>query len=125
VTVRIFNTRTGAKEPFKPLDPAGKRVGMYVCGVTVYDRCHMGHARSAITFDVIRAYLALRGYDVTFVKNFTDIDDKIIKRAAETGKDWQEVVAENIDAYYDDMRRIGAHRIRIALTTVVTPSWPS
>jgi cysteinyl-tRNA synthetase len=109
-TLRIFNTQTGRKEPFTPIDPAGKRVGMYVCGVTVYDRCHMGHARSAVTFDVIRAYLAYRGYSVTFVKNFTDIDDKIIKRAAETGKDWTEVVAENIAAYYEDMGRIGVAR---------------
>jgi cysteinyl-tRNA synthetase len=107
VALRIFNTQTGRKAPFIPLDPAGERVGMYVCGVTVYDLCHMGHARSAVTFDVIRSYLAWRGYDVTFVKNFTDIDDKIIHRAAETGKDWREVVAENIDAYYEDMRRIG------------------
>jgi len=105
--LRIFNTRTGRKEAFTPLDPEGRRVGMYVCGVTVYDLCHMGHARSAITFDVIRNHLAYRGYEVTFVKNFTDIDDKIINRAAETGKDWREVVDENIDAYYADMARIG------------------
>jgi len=105
--IRIFNTQTGRKEPFVPLDPAGKRVGMYVCGVTVYDLCHMGHARSAITFDVIRNYLQYRGYEVRFVKNFTDIDDKIINRAGETGRDWKRVVADNVAAYYDDMRRIG------------------
>jgi len=106
-SLRIFNTRTVRKEPFRPLDPAGRKVGMYVCGVTVYDRCHMGHARSAVTFDVIRSYLRYRGYDVTFVKNFTDIDDKIIARANERHVDWREVVAENIDAYYEDMARVG------------------
>jgi cysteinyl-tRNA synthetase len=105
--LRIFNTRTGRKEPFTPLDPDGRRVGMYVCGVTVYDLCHMGHARSAITFDVVRNYLKYAGYDVKFVKNFTDIDDKIIHRARESGKDWREVVDENIDAYYADMARVG------------------
>jgi cysteinyl-tRNA synthetase len=105
--LRIFNTRTGRKEPFTPLDPDGRKVGMYVCGVTVYDLCHMGHARSAITFDVVRNYLKFARYDVKFVKNFTDIDDKIIHRAQETGKDWREVVDENIDAYYEDMRKVG------------------
>jgi cysteinyl-tRNA synthetase len=105
VTVRIFNTRTGRKEPLEPLE-AGK-VGMYVCGVTVYDRCHMGHARSAVTFDVIRRYLEYRGYQVRFVKNFTDIDDKIIARANERGVEWHEVVSENLDAFYEDMKRIG------------------
>jgi len=106
-TLRIFDTKTGRKAPFRPIDPEGRKVGMYVCGVTVYDRCHMGHARSAVTFDVIRRYLAYRGYAVRFVKNFTDIDDKIIARANETHTDWRQVVSENIDAYYADMARVG------------------
>ena len=83
MSLRIHNTLTGKKEEFVPLHE--KKVGMYVCGVTVYDLCHIGHARSAIVFDTIYRYLQYRGYDVTFVRNFTDIDDKIIKRANEEG----------------------------------------
>ena len=74
MTLRIYNTLTGKKEEFLPLRE--KQVGMYACGVTVYDLCHIGHARSAIVFDVIYRYLRYRGYDVTFVRNFNDIDDK-------------------------------------------------
>ncbi len=77
--LKIYNTLTGKKEPFEPIAP--KTVRMYVCGVTVYDYCHIGHARSALVFDVLRRYLEYSGYTVTFVKNFTDVDDKIIKRA--------------------------------------------
>ena len=72
----LFNTLSGKQEEFKPITP--KKVRMYVCGVTVYDYCHIGHARSALIFDVLRRYLEYSGYDVTFVKNFTDVDDKII-----------------------------------------------
>jgi cysteinyl-tRNA synthetase len=79
----IYNTLTGKKELFHSLQP--KTVRMYVCGVTVYDYCHIGHARSALVFDVIRRYLEFSGYQVAFVKNFTDVDDKIIKRANERG----------------------------------------
>lgn len=77
----IYNTLTGKKELFQPL--VQKTVRMYVCGLTVYDDCHLGHARSALVFDVIRRYLEYAGYTVEFVKNFTDVDDKIIKRANE------------------------------------------
>ncbi|HET8722037.1 MAG TPA: cysteine--tRNA ligase, partial [Nitrospira sp.] len=77
----LFNTLSGKQEPFKPITP--NQVRMYVCGVTVYDYCHIGHARSALVFDVLRRYLEYCGYDVRFVKNFTDVDDKIIKRANE------------------------------------------
>ena len=79
--MKIYNTMTRAKEEFVPLTPGEVRI--YVCGVTVYDLCHIGHARSAIVFDVIQRYLRYKGYTVTFVKNFTDVDDKIIKRAQE------------------------------------------
>ena len=82
--IRIHNSLTGEKEELVPFEPG--RVGMYVCGDTVYDLCHMGHARSKIAFDMVRRYLAWRGLEVNFVRNITDIDDKIIKRAAEQGE---------------------------------------
>jgi cysteinyl-tRNA synthetase len=85
MTIEIYNTLTARKEPLTPLRPGV--VGMYVCGDTVYDLCHMGHARSKIVFDVVRRYLAYRGLEVTFVRNITDIDDRIIQRAAEQGKE--------------------------------------
>jgi len=77
----VYNTLTRRKEPFTPLEPG--TVKLYVCGVTVYDLCHIGHARSAIVFDVIYRYLKHLGYQVTYVRNFTDIDDKIIRRRHE------------------------------------------
>jgi len=103
--LKIFNTMTGRKDPFEPLVPG--QVRMYVCGVTVYDDSHLGHARSAVVFDVIRRYLEYRGFIVTFVKNFTDVDDKIINRARELSLPWQAVTARYIDAYYRDMGRLG------------------
>ncbi len=103
--MKIFNTLTNHKELFVPIVPS--RVGIYVCGVTVYDECHVGHARSAIVFDVIRRYLMYRGYEVTYVKNFTDVDDKIIKRAAEEGIACNQVVGKYVQAYYRDMKRLG------------------
>ncbi len=103
--LRIYNTLTGKKEPFEPLAP--KTVRMYVCGVTVYDYCHIGHARSALVFDVIRRYLEYSGYRVEFVKNFTDVDDKIIKRANEQGVSCDQITAKFIQAYSDDMGRLG------------------
>src|SRR6266542_1056506 len=103
--LKIFNTLTGGKVVFEPLAPG--QVRMYVCGVTVYDDCHIGHGRSAVIFDMIRRYLKYRGLAVTFVKNFTDVDDKIIHRAAELGIPWQDVTHRYIDAYHRDMRRLG------------------
>ena len=104
MTLKIHNTMTGRKESFEPLVPG--EVRMYVCGVTVYDYCHLGHARSALVFDVIRRYLNYRGLAVTFVKNFTDVDDKIIHRAQEQGKDWRQIASTYIAAYHEDMGRI-------------------
>jgi cysteinyl-tRNA synthetase len=101
MSLRIFNTLTGKKEEFLPLRE--KRVGMYACGVTVYDVCHIGHARSAIVFDVIHRYLRYRRYDVTFVRNFTDIDDKIIKRANEEGVDYRAIAEKYIEEFNVDM----------------------
>jgi cysteinyl-tRNA synthetase len=79
--LKIHNSLSRAKEVFTPISPG--RVGMYVCGMTVYDYCHLGHARVMVVFDIVRRWLAASGYDVTYVRNITDIDDKIIKRAAE------------------------------------------
>jgi cysteinyl-tRNA synthetase len=101
----IYNTLTGKKEPFQSLQP--KTVRMYICGVTVYDYCHIGHARSALVFDVIRRYLEFSGYKVEFVKNFTDVDDKIIKRANEQGVSCDTITAKYIQAYSEDMRKLG------------------
>jgi cysteinyl-tRNA synthetase len=103
--MRIHNTMTGRKEDFVPIRPG--KVGIYACGVTVYDRCHIGHARSAIVFDVIRQYLRYRGLEVTFIKNFTDIDDKIINRAREEGIPWDQVAGKYTERYYEDMGRLG------------------
>jgi len=109
--LKIYNTLSGRKEPFEPLVAGSVR--MYVCGVTVYDECHLGHARSALVFEVIRRYLEYRGLAVTFVKNFTDVDDKIIHRANELGIPWQAVTARYIDAYYRDMGRLGLGRATV------------
>jgi len=106
--LELFNTLTGTREPFEPIEP--KKVRMYVCGVTVYDYCHIGHARSALVFDVLRRYLEYSGYHVTFVKNFTDVDDKIIKRANEQGVSCEAITGKFIDAYHEDMRKLGIGR---------------
>jgi cysteinyl-tRNA synthetase len=103
--MKIYNTLTRKKEEFVPLTPG--EVRMYVCGVTVYDFSHIGHARSAIVFDVIRRYLAFAGYRVTFAKNFTDIDDKIIRRAQAEGVPASTVSERYIGAYREDMAALG------------------
>ncbi len=105
MTLRIYNTLQQTKEEFKPLHP--DRVGMYVCGVTVYDLCHIGHARSAIVFDTIYRYLQAKGYAVDYVKNFTDIDDKIINRANKEGLTTRQVSEKYIEEYYRDMDMLG------------------
>lgn len=109
--LKIYNTLTGKKEHFEPIVP--KTVKMYVCGVTVYDYCHIGHARSALVFDVIRRYLESSGYRVEFAKNFTDVDDKIIKRANERGVSCEAITSEFIEAYYQDMGKLGVKRATI------------
>ena len=109
--MKIHNTLTGRKEHFNPITPG--KVGMYVCGVTVYDYCHLGHARSAIVFDVLRRYLEHHAYRVTFVKNFTDVDDKIINRAKDLGVPWQDITSKYIDAYHEDMDKLGVRRATI------------
>src|SRR3989344_5928306 len=105
MTIRIINSLTRKKEDLVPCD--GKTLRMYSCGVTVYDRCHIGHARSLYIFEVIRRYLKFRGYDVRFARNITDVDDKIINKARETKKSFADVVAENIAAYQADLKSLG------------------
>jgi len=102
--VYITNTMTGRKEEFKPLED--RTVKMYVCGPTVYDHAHIGHARSAVVFDVIRRWLEYRGYRVIYVRNYTDVDDKIIKRANEEGISWKEVAEKYIASYEEDMKAL-------------------
>lgn len=99
--LRVYNTLSGKKEEFQPLVPG--KVGMYVCGVTVYDYCHIGHARANIVFDIVFRYLQYSGYDVTYVRNYTDVDDKIIARANERGIPSQELAEEFIRAFDEDM----------------------
>ena len=108
MTIKLYNTATKQKEEFVPLVEG--RAGIYVCGVTVYDHSHIGHARSAIVFDVLVKYFRARGTDVTFVKNFTDVDDKIIKRANELGKDPADLAQEYIDSFYEDMDALAVMR---------------
>lgn len=100
----IFNTITNKKEEFKPI--TDRHVKMYVCGVTVYDYCHIGHARSSVIFDVIRRYLLYNRYNVTFVKNFTDIDDKIINKSIERSIPWDKLAEEFIKEHNIDMKSL-------------------
>ena len=102
--IKLTNTLTERKEEFKPLE--NRTVKMYVCGPTVYDHAHVGHARSAVVFDVIRRWLEYRGYKLIFVRNYTDIDDKIIRRAKEEGIAWYEVAQKYIDSYEEDMKAL-------------------
>jgi cysteinyl-tRNA synthetase len=104
----LFNTLSRTKETFEPLHKG--KVGMYVCGVTVYDQSHLGHAKSAINFDVIVRYLRHKGYDVNHVTNFTDVDDKIISRAAERGIEPLKLSQNMIDEYFHDMDALKIRR---------------
>ncbi|WP_400206956.1 cysteine--tRNA ligase [Candidatus Methanomassiliicoccus intestinalis] len=108
MALRIFNTLSKQEEEFVPIN--GNQVKMYVCGVTVYDDIHMGHARSIIVFDMIDRYLRYRGYEVTHLTNFTDVDDKIINRAAEAGIDPLELSKNYIERYLEDVDRLGVRR---------------
>ena len=106
--LKIYNTLTKQKEEFKPI-VAGK-VGMYVCGVTIYDLCHIGHGRTFVSFDVVSRYLRFLGYDLTFVRNITDIDDKIIKRAAENGESCDVLTERLIQDMYQDFDALNMKR---------------
>ena len=104
----IYNTLTKSKDVFKPL--VGNQVRMYVCGMTVYDFCHIGHARVMVAFDVVTRWLRHRGYDVTYVRNITDIDDKIIKRANDNGEPFEALVERMIAAMHEDEARLNVLR---------------
>jgi cysteinyl-tRNA synthetase len=105
--LQIYNTMTASKESF---EQKGDAVRIYVCGVTVYDFCHIGHARSAVAFDTVRRAMKWLGMNVIFAKNFTDIDDKIIRKANETGIFWKEITRTYIEAHNEDMDAIGILR---------------
>ncbi|AQT84816.1 cysteine--tRNA ligase CysS [Paenibacillus larvae subsp. larvae] len=111
MTLRMFNTMTREKEEFKPVVPG--KVSMYVCGPTVYNYIHIGNGRPAIFFDVVRRYLTYLGYDVTYVVNFTDVDDKLIRKAEETGETVKELADRFIEAYLEDMEALGIRKADI------------
>lgn len=106
--LKIYNTLTRKKEEFKPIT-AGK-IGMYVCGVTIYDLCHIGHGRTFVSFDVVSRYLRFLGYDLNFVRNITDIDDKIIKRAAENGESCESLTERLIKDMHQDFDDLNMKR---------------
>ncbi|GIN87785.1 cysteine--tRNA ligase [Heyndrickxia sporothermodurans] len=107
MSIQIYNTLTRKKEPFVPLEEG--KVKMYVCGPTVYNYIHIGNARPAIVFDTIRRYLEYRGFDVNFVSNFTDVDDKLIRAAKELGEDVPTIADRFIDAYFEDVSALGCN----------------
>ncbi len=109
--IKLYNTLSGKKEEFVPIHPG--KMTMYACGVTVYDFSHIGHARGAVAFDLIQRYFRRKGFDVTYVRNFTDVDDKIINRAREEGIAPHEVAHKYIEAYQEDMKRLGVGRADI------------
>jgi len=108
MTLQIYNTLSKAKEPLRPL--VDNQVRMYVCGMTVYDFCHIGHARVMVAFDVVARWMRARGYDLTYVRNITDIDDKIIRRAADNGETFQQLTERMIAAMHEDEAALGVLR---------------
>jgi cysteinyl-tRNA synthetase len=106
--LKIYNTLARDKQDFKPIEP--NKVRMYVCGMTVYDYCHLGHARVMVVFDMVYRWLKASGYDVTYVRNITDIDDKIIKRAAENEESIHQLTQRFIDAMHEDADALGVQR---------------
>ncbi len=111
MALRVYNTLGREKQLFEPIEPG--KVRMYVCGPTVYDSCHIGHARSVVVFDVIVRYLRAKGFEVTYVRNFTDVDDKIIDRANQLGIDCQALAEKYIKEFYEDMDALNAERADI------------
>ncbi|MDQ6982358.1 MAG: cysteine--tRNA ligase, partial [Mariprofundus sp.] len=105
MSLYVYNSLKREKQRFEPLQPG--KVGMYVCGVTVYDYCHVGHARVMVVFDIIHRWLQQLGFDVDYVRNFTDVDDKIIKRAAERGIAIDVLTDEMIAAFHEDIDSLG------------------
>src|ERR1700729_3677904 len=103
--LKIHNNLTGKKEEVKPLNPG--QVRMYVCGMTNYDYLHIGHARMLTVFDLVQRYLRASGYEVTYVRNITDIDDKILNRASENGEDWRALAQRFTEAMWEDCKTLG------------------
>ncbi|MFZ5799885.1 MAG: cysteine--tRNA ligase, partial [Candidatus Omnitrophota bacterium] len=108
MSIFIYNSISRKKEEFFPLN--APKVNIYTCGVTVYDDCHIGHARSLYVFEVIRHYLKYRGFQVNFVRNITDIDDKIINKAKAEGADFSQITQRYIDSYYADLKALGMEK---------------
>ncbi|KXG08711.1 cysteine--tRNA ligase [Anoxybacillus rupiensis] len=108
MSIQLYNTLTRKKEKFEPIEP--NKVKMYVCGPTVYNYIHIGNARPAIVFDTVRRYLEFRGYDVQYVSNFTDVDDKLIKAAKELGEDVPTIAERFIEAYFADVSALGCRK---------------
>jgi len=106
--LQIYNSLTNKKEKFTPIEK--NKINMYVCGMTVYDYCHLGHARVMVAFDVVYRYLKALGYEVNYVRNITDIDDKIIQRANENGEDFTALTERFIDAMHEDERALGIQK---------------
>ncbi len=111
MSIRVYNTLHNKKEEFIPVEEG--KVRMYVCGPTTYNYIHLGNARPIVAFDVIRRYFSYRGYDVTYVQNFTDVDDKIIRRANEEGMDPKDLAEKYIKAYFEDAGRLGVQKATI------------
>ena len=105
---RIYNTLSRQIEAFTPIDDG--KIRLYVCGMTVYDHCHIGHARAMVVFDAFVRYLRHRDWEVTFVRNFTDVDDKIIARSADTGEEPLALAQRYIDAFHEDVDNLGLVR---------------
>src|SRR6185295_19090258 len=106
--IRIHNSLTGQKQELRPVEPG--HVRMYSCGVTVYDYFHVGNVRMLVVFDMVSRYLRYRGLRVTYVRNITDVDDKIINRARESGVDWREHAKKYIQAMHEDLAKLGCLR---------------
>ncbi len=126
MSLSIYNTLSGKKEPFIPIEK--DKVGMYVCGPTVYDASHIGHARSVVVFDMIYRWLEQSGYQVTYVRNFTDVDDKIIKKSNETGMSCSDITEKYIAEFYAEMdqatnifnRRAGLEKMSLLINKART-----
>ena len=110
MTIKFYNSLTNQKEDFVPIREG--EVGMYVCGMTVYDHCHLGHARAMMAFDILVRYLLYQGYKVIFIRNITDIDDKILNKAKNEGCSMNEVSERNISLFHQDMElaKIGSSK---------------
>src|SRR5215207_7204509 len=105
MSLSIYNTLSRSKQPLQPIVPG--RVGLYVCGMTIYDLCHLGHARLFMTFEMVQRWLRTSGLDVTYVRNITDVDDKMIKRAAENGETIAQLAERFIRYMHEDFAALG------------------